>query len=88
MTKIKGLMTAVIITAASVGYVGCGGVSDEERAQLESLRQEVNTLNSDVSSLRSEKTRMERELGEKNAKLEQCAKDKEETKSNLEKLPK
>ncbi|MGE5683350.1 MAG: hypothetical protein ACM34K_21015 [Bacillota bacterium] len=88
MTKIKGLMTALIITAGAIGYVGCGGVSDEERAQLESLRQEVNTLNSDVNSLRSERTRYEREIGEKNAKLEQCAKDKEETRSNLEKLPK
>ncbi|HEX2960662.1 MAG: hypothetical protein ACM3UR_10185 [Bacteroidota bacterium] len=88
MTKSKGLVVTMLLTAGMIGFAGCSGVSDEEMAQLESLRQEVNTLNSDVTSLRSERTRLEREIGEKNAKLEQCARDKEETKSNLEKLPK
>ncbi|HEX2868841.1 MAG TPA: hypothetical protein VHO03_17510 [Ignavibacteriales bacterium] len=89
MTKSKGLVVTMLLTAGLIGFAGCSGrVSDEEMAQLESLRQEVNTLNSDVTSLRSERTRLEREIGEKNAKLEQCARDKEETKSNLEKLPK
>ncbi|MEI7812561.1 MAG: hypothetical protein WCJ01_09060 [Ignavibacteria bacterium] len=88
MAKMKGLATALIIAAGVLGYAGCSGVSDEQRAQLESLRQEVSVIDSDLNSLRSEKTRLEREIGEKNAKLEQCAKDKEETKNNLEKLPK
>lgn len=89
MTKTKGLMTALIVSASIVGLAGCSNkINDEQRAQLESLRQEVNVLNNDINSLRSEKTRFEREIGEKNAKLEQCAKDKEETRSNLEKLPK
>ncbi|MGE5399907.1 MAG: hypothetical protein ACM3S2_05865 [Ignavibacteriales bacterium] len=88
MTKVRGLVMTLLIAAGLIGFAGCSGVSDEEKAQLESLRQEVNTLNSDVTSLRSEKTRLEREIGEKNAKLEQCARDKEETRSNLEKLPK
>lgn len=88
MTKLKGLVFSLLISTAVIGFVGCGGVSDEERAQLDALRNEVNTLNSDVNSLRSEKTKLEREIGEKNAKLEQCTKDKEETRANLEKLPK
>ena len=88
MAKMKGLTVALIITAGVLGYAGCSGVSDEQRAQLESLRQEVSTLDSDLNSLRIDKTRLEREIGEKNAKLEQCAKDKEETRNNLEKLPK
>lgn len=90
MAKFKGIMasTLTIAVVSVFSLVGCGGVSDEQMAQLESLRQEVNTLNTDVTSLRGEKTRMEREIGEKNAKLEQCARDKEETQRNLANLPK
>lgn len=91
MTKIKGFMVSSLLVASAgiFGLTGCGGgPSEEEMAQLESLRQEVNTLNSDVTAMRGEKTRFEREIGEKNAKLEQCARDKEETRRNLENLPK
>ncbi|MCX6149445.1 MAG: hypothetical protein NTX22_02855 [Ignavibacteriales bacterium] len=89
MTKLKGLLISSLAVAfAAVLFVGCGGVNEEEMAQLESLRKEVNTLNGDINGLRSEKTKLEREIAEKNAKLEQCAKDKEETQKNLEKLPK
>lgn len=91
MTKLKGLISSSLIVLFSAGLItitGCGGVSEEEMAQLESLRQEVNSLNSEINSLRGEKTKLEREIGEKNAKLEQCARDKEETRKNLENLPK
>lgn len=91
MTKLQGLVKSsllVLFTAGLLSVVGCGGVSDEEMAQLQNLRNEVSALEQDVNSLRSEKTRLEREAGEKNAKLEQCAKDKETTRQNLEKLPK
>ena len=89
MTKIKGLiMSGLAISFAAVIFVGCGGVSEEEMAQLEALKQEVNSLNSDINGLRTEKTRLEREIAEKNAALAQCVKDKEETQKNLEKLPK
>jgi chromosome segregation ATPase len=45
-------------------------------------------METNVNTLKSEKTKLEREIAEKNSKLEQCAKDKAETKANLEKLPK
>ncbi len=89
MAKLKGLIISALafVFAASL-FIGCGGVSAEEMAQLEALRKEVNSINSEIGSLRTEKTKLEREIAEKNAKLEQCAKDKEETQKNLEKLPK
>jgi cell division protein FtsB len=37
--------------------------------------------------LKEERSRLEREIAEKNAKLQQCEKDKEETRANLNKLP-
>lgn len=91
MTRLKGLLSSSLIVlfgAVILSVTGCGGVSEEEMAQLQALRQEVSSLNSEVNSLRSEKTKLEREMGEQKAKLEQCAKDKEETRKNLESLPK
>lgn len=89
MTKIKKLTTAtlaVVFLAGSIGLAGCGGVSEEEMAQLNALRSEVSSLGTEVNSLKSEKTKMEREIAEMEAKLEQCAKDKEATTKNLQSL--
>ena len=46
----------------------------------------TTSLEKEVNSLKSEKTTLEREIAEKNAKLEQCAKDKAETQKNLQKM--
>ena len=89
MTKIKKLTTttlAVVFLAGSMGLAGCGGVSEEEMAQLNALRSEVSSLGTEVNSLKSEKTKLEREIAEMEAKLEQCAKDKEATTKNLKSL--
>lgn len=89
MTKIKKLTTttlAVVFLAGSMGLAGCGGVSEEEMAQLNALRSEVSSLGTEVNSLKSEKTKLEREIAEMEAKLEQCAKDKEATTKNLQSL--
>ena len=89
MTKIKKLTAttlAVVFLAGSMGLAGCGGVSEEEMAQLNALRSEVSSLGTEVNSLKSEKTKLEREIAEMEAKLEQCAKDKAATKKNLQSL--
>jgi septal ring factor EnvC (AmiA/AmiB activator) len=85
----KGLLTIGVISVAVIGFSGCTKyASEEELAQLGKLKQEVASMETNVNTLKSEKTKLEREIAEKNAKLEQCAKDKAETKANLEKLPK
>ncbi len=89
MTKIKSLLStsvAVLLVAGTIGLTGCGGVSEEQLAQLDALRSEVSSLEKEVNSLKSEKTKLERELAEKQSKLEQCANDKAATKKNLEKF--
>lgn len=89
MTKLKGLALTLFIAAGMISFAGCSNnASEEEMQQLETRRQEVNSLNTEITQLRSEKSRLEREIGEKNAKLQQCARDKEETRNNLDKLPK
>lgn len=84
--KVLNLSIAVLMVAGMLGFAGCSGVSDEEMAELQALRQEVSALESETQDLKNEKSKLEREIAELNAKLEQCAKDKEQTKSNLEKM--
>ncbi len=89
MLKAKKAFTtaiAAIMLTGMVSFVGCGGVSEEDMANLNALRSEVKSLEKEVNSLKSEKTKLEREIAEQNAKLEQCAKEKAETKANLAKM--
>lgn len=89
MTKIKKLTTtslAVVFLVGSLGLAGCGGVGEEQMAQLNALRSEVSSLGTEVNSLKSEKTKLEREVAEMEAKLAQCAKDKQATTKNLQSL--
>lgn len=89
MTNFKKLLNsalAIVVVAGMFSFAGCSGVSEEQMAELEALRVEVNALEKEVNSLKSEKTALERQIAEKNAKLEQCAKDKAETQKNLKSL--
>lgn len=86
--KMMNSALAIILIAGAIGFTGCSGVSDEQVAELEALRAEVKALDKEVNSLKDEKAALEKEIAEKNAKLDQCAKLKAETKSNLEKIGK
>jgi len=86
MKKIINLGLALVLVAGIIGFTGCSGVSEEQMAELDALRSEVKALEKEVGSLKTEKAAIEREIAEKNAKLDQCAKEKSETKKNLEKL--
>lgn len=86
LKKLFGTAIAVLIFAGMLSFTGCSGVSEEQMAELEALRTEVKSLEKDVNALKSEKAALEREIAEKNAKLDQCAKEKADTKKNLEKL--
>ncbi len=86
MKRIINSALIVLLFAGMVSVTGCSGVSEEQMAELEALRSEVKALEKEVGSLKAEKAAIEREIAEKNAKLDQCAKEKAETKKNLEKL--
>jgi septal ring factor EnvC (AmiA/AmiB activator) len=89
MTNFKKLLNsalAIIVIAGMFSFTGCSGVNDEEMAELTELRAEVKALEKEVNALKSERTALERQIAEKNAKLEQCAKDKAETQKNLKSL--
>ncbi|KUO60871.1 MAG: hypothetical protein RBS48_04070 [Ignavibacteriaceae bacterium] len=89
MLNLKKHLSSALVVALIVGTVsltGCSGVSEEQMAELEALRSEVTALEKETGSLKAEKATLEREIAEKNSKLDQCAKEKAETKKNLEQL--
>ena len=89
MTKFKKLLSSAMAIALIIGMLtGCGGVSEEQMAELNALRAEVTSLEKEVNEMKAEKAKLEREIAEKNAKLDQCAKDKEATQSNLKAMGK
>lgn len=88
LKTVKGAVVGLSFAVAVLMLSGCGGVSEAQMNELNTLRTEVSSLESQSTTLKDERTRLERDIAEKNAKLQQCAKDKEETRANLDKLPK
>lgn len=86
----KFINTAIVVTffVGALSVTGCSGVSAEELAQLDALRAEVKTLEKEVNSLKSEKAKLEKDIADREAKLDQCNKEKEIAKKNLEKIGK
>jgi len=80
-------MAAVLFVSMAL-VAGCGGLSEAQIAELNALRDEVKTLEAEANSLRDQKSQLETEIQTINRKLAECNKQKEETKANLEKLPK
>lgn len=88
MQAVKKTAVIATFTVAAALVSGCGGVSEAQLQELNNLRAEVSSLEKEANQLKEERSRLEREIAEKNAKLQQCQKDKEQTQANLEKLPK
>ena len=76
MKKLVSLALAGLFSAAMV--TGCSNApSAEELQQLESLRAEVTSLESEIANRESEKQALLKSIGDKEAQLAQCMKDKE-----------
>ena len=88
LKNLKAPLIAATILISTSFFAGCGGVSEAEMAQLNTLRDEVKSLETESSRLQDEKAKLTGEIQSINRKLAECNKQKEETKANLEKLPK
>ena len=91
MSLLKNFRTpilAAVLFVSMVWVAGCGGLSEAQIAELDALRVEVKSLEAEATSLRDQKSQLESEIQTINRKLAECNKQKEETKANLEKLPK
>jgi len=84
--KIINMVIAIVFLVFAIGLTGCSGISDEQVAELEALRAEVKSLDSEANSLKDQKASLEKEIADKNSRLDECAKLKAQTQQNLEKL--
>ncbi len=66
----------------------CGGVSEEQLAALDAKKKEVKQLELQANGLKDERARLEKEIADKNKKVDDCSKLKQEVKANLEKIKK
>ena len=87
LKKFKTPVLAGVIFVSMAFLAGCG-LSDAQIAELKALREEVKSLEAEANNLRDQKSQLETEIQTTNRKLAECNKQKEETKANLEKLPK
>jgi outer membrane murein-binding lipoprotein Lpp len=70
MILIAGSLMAAVLSGCS------SSPSAEELQQLEALKAEVASLESRINALESEKASLTKAIADKNAMVEQCAKDK------------
>ena len=90
MSLLKYFRTPVLAAAIFISmaiFAGCG-LSEEQIAELNNLREEVKSLEAEANSLKDQRAQLESEIQTINRKLAECNKQKEETRANLEKLPK
>lgn len=80
---LRTVMAAVILSGAMM-VVGCSSSpSDEELAQLESLKAEVASLQKAVDAKKAEKADLEKQIAAKQAELAQAQKDQDATRERL-----
>lgn len=73
MAKIKS-MFLVLLTAAFIAGCG-GGVSEEQLQQLNDLKAEVESLQSQVNSKQDEKAQLQKQIADKDAKIKSYQND-------------
>ena len=88
LKNFKAPVVAVAILLSSIMIAGCGGVSEAQFAELYALRDEVKSLEVEANRLKDERSQLESQIQDINRSLAECNKQKEETRANLEKLPK
>ncbi len=79
-----GLKRSIAATAFCFAVLvgGCSSSpSEEQRRRLDDLRAEVSSLEDQVSAKEKEKADFERQVAEKNGKIQQCAADQTTVKS-------
>jgi outer membrane murein-binding lipoprotein Lpp len=88
MRKLLNMSTTFLVVgllAGSMLVTGCSSrASEEEMKALSDLKAENASLNKEVNQKERDKAALDREVAEKDGKLQQCAKDKEAVKSRLQ----
>jgi septal ring factor EnvC (AmiA/AmiB activator) len=80
---IKGILVVSLLTGGLMLSSCSNSPSDEELKQLSDLKVEVSSLESKVLDKTKEKAALQKQIDEKNAKLQQCQSDQEAVKKGL-----
>ena len=76
MVKIKNLFFILLASAFISGMAGCGGgVSEEQMQALNDLKAEVESLQSQVNAKQDEKSQLQKQIADKDAKIKQYLDD-------------
>jgi septal ring factor EnvC (AmiA/AmiB activator) len=88
MKRIRSIVVIAMLGLLPIAFFGCGGVTEEQLAQLDQLKKEVASLQKEANTLKGDRENLEKQIAEKNKKLEECMKLKQEVRSNLDKIGK
>ncbi|MDP2301177.1 MAG: hypothetical protein Q8N03_01975 [Ignavibacteria bacterium] len=89
LNGVKNMAVVGVFILVTAFVAGCSsGPSLEQLAELESLKKEISSLERDLNAAKDERSRLDKEIAEKNKRLQECAKLKQETQANLEKIKK
>ena len=84
MSRILQIVSVALFVTGGVIFSGCSSTpSDEELRQLDALKSEVSSLEKQVGDRQREKADLERQIAEKNGKLQQCQADQDAVKKAL-----
>jgi outer membrane murein-binding lipoprotein Lpp len=87
MEKLRKSVVLLLAAAAlgtGIGFSGCTSyATPEQLARIAELEREINALESTIQTKQSQIGTLDRQISAQEAKLEQCAKDKELVKQRL-----
>jgi len=71
MRKLFFILLTVSALSGSTFLVGCGGVSEEQMQQLNDLKAEVDALQSQVNAKNDEKSNLQKQVADMDAKIQE-----------------
>ena len=84
MKKLVAIFSVTLAVTGSFLFTSCSSSpSEEEMAQLQQLKDQVRSLESKVADSQREKSNLEKQIAEKNGKVQQCQSDQEAVKKAL-----
>ena len=83
MAKFKNMFFVLLTVLFLSGIIaGCGGVSEEQMKQLNDLKAEVESIQSQVNAKESEQAQLMKQIADKEAKIKDYQKQTEQAKAN------
>ncbi len=83
MARIKNMFFVLLTVAFLSGLIaGCGGVSEEQLKQLNDLKAEVESLQSQANAKEAERTALLKQIADKDAKIKDFQKQTDQAKAN------